>query len=150
MQHTCKVIDKSYIPTFIVIKFSPRLIKVNEVTNRHLDLLIDDSIIKYNCPFKIIGKILIQALQIKDAFIFLRLKKKMLCFRFPDRLVKICADCNFFSAQKKKKSRRPTLFNDSGFYQKSKPFRYENLSAQIFGYFRSLTITIKNNNMATV
>ena len=27
----------------------------------------------------------------------------MLCFRFPDRLVKICADCNFFSAQKKKK-----------------------------------------------
>ena len=71
----------------------------------------------------------------------LRLKKKMLCFRFPDRLVKICADCNFFSAQKKKKkSRRPTLFNDSGFYQKSKPFRYENLSAPIFGYFRSLTL----------
>ena len=67
----------------------------------------------------------------------------MLCFRFPDRLVKICADCNFFSAQKKKKkkkSRRPTLFNDSGFYQKSKPFRYENLSAPIFGYFRSLTL----------
>ena len=36
-------------------------------------------------------------------FFYLRLKKKMLCFRFPDRLVKICADCNFFSAQKKKK-----------------------------------------------
>ena len=66
----------------------------------------------------------------------------MLCFQFPDRLVKICADCNFFSAQKKKKkkSRRPTLFNDSGFYQKSKPFHYENLSAPIFGYFRSLTL----------
>ena len=63
----------------------------------------------------------------------------MLCFRFPDRLVKICADCNFFSAQKK--SWRPTLFNDSGFYHKSKPFRYENLSAPIFGYFRSLTFT---------
>ena len=62
-------------------------------------------------------------------------------FRFPDRLVKICADCNFFSAQKKKKSRRPTLFNDSGFYQKSKPFCYESLSAPIFGYFRSLTFT---------
>ena len=47
----------------------------------------------------------------------------------------------FFSAQKKKKkSRRPTLFNDSGFYQKSKPFRCENLSAPIFGYFRSLTL----------
>ena len=46
-----------------------------------------------------------------------------------------------FSAQKKKKkSRRPTLFNDSGFYQKSKPFRYENLSTPIFGYFRSLTL----------
>ena len=55
-----------------------------------------------------------------------------------------------FLALRKKKSRRPTLFNDSGFYQKSKPFRYENLSAPIFGYFRSLTITIKNNNMATV
>ena len=41
--------------------------------------------------------------------------------------------------KKKKKSRRPTLFNDSGFYQKSKPFRYENLSAPFFGYFRSLT-----------
>ena len=66
----------------------------------------------------------------------------MLCFRFPDRLVKIYADCNFFRAQnkKKKKSRRPTLFNDSGFYQKSKPFRYENLSAPIFGYFH-LTFT---------
>ena len=32
--------------------------------------------------------------------------KKMLCFRFPDRLVKICADCNFFSAQKKKKKKK--------------------------------------------
>ena len=42
--------------------------------------------------------------------------------------------------KKKKKCRRPTLFNDSGFYQKSKPFRYENLSAPIFGYFRSLTL----------
>ena len=40
----------------------------------------------------------------KLLYFFLKIRlKKMLCFRFPDRLVKICADCNFFSAQKKKK-----------------------------------------------
>ena len=65
----------------------------------------------------------------------------MLCFRFPDRLVKICADCNFFSAQKKKKVGDRPCSTIPVFYQKSKPFRYENLSAPIFGYFRSLTFT---------
>ena len=79
-----------------------------------------------------------------------RLKKKK-CYvsDYPTDWSKSAPTATFL-ALRKKKSRRPTLFNDSGFYQKSKPFRYENLSAPIFGYFRSLTIKIKNNNMATV
>ena len=70
----------------------------------------------------------------------LGLKKKCYVSDFPTDWSKSAPTATFFSAQKKKKkSRRPTLFNDSGFYQKSKPFRYENLSAPFFGYFRSLT-----------
>ena len=70
------------------------------------------------------------------------LKKKCYVSNFPTDWSKSAPTATFLALRKKKKkkSRRPTLFNDSGFYQKSKPFRYENLSAPIFGYFRSLTL----------
>ena len=66
----------------------------------------------------------------------------MLCFRFPDRLVKICADCNFFLALRKKKKKvgdRPCS-TIPVFIKSQNHFVNENLSAPIFGYFRSLTL----------
>ena len=75
--------------------------------------------------------------------IFIRFKKKCYVSDFPTDWSKYAPTATFLALRKKKKKKslRPTLFNDSGFYQKSKPFRYENLSAPIFGYFRSLTFT---------
>ena len=75
--------------------------------------------------------------------------KKMLCFRFPDRLVKICADCNFFSAQKKKKSATDPV-QRFRFLSKVKTISLREFVRADFRIFSVFNIYIKNNNMATV
>ena len=73
----------------------------------------------------------------------------MLCFRFPDRLVKICADCNFFSAQKKKKvGDRPV--QRFQFLSKVKTISLREFVRADFRIFSVFNIYIKNNNIATV
>ena len=76
----------------------------------------------------------------------------MLCFRFPDRLVKICADCNFFRAQKNKKKKKSVtdLVQRFRFLSKVKTISLQEFVRADFRIFSVFNIYIKNNNITTV
>ena len=76
----------------------------------------------------------------------------MLCFRFPNRLVKICTDCNFLSAQKKKKKKKSATdpVQRFRFLSKVKTISLREFVRDDFRIFLVFNIYIKNNNIATV